>query len=113
MISVELPDKDDYPEIFDIIKTQFIPESCGVINPEQSSMQDKKCVEIYWKNYLQEALTHNNGDDVFYKVKLKHGGKFKTFIIQREEKTWHHQWVVPFIKYSWYSFMWIIMKSIQ
>ena len=42
IISAELPDKDDNPELFETIKTQLIPDPCGVINPDSPCMQDEE-----------------------------------------------------------------------
>ena len=54
IISTELPDKDDDPELFETIKTQLIHGLCRVINPDSPCMQEK-CIKQY-PNLMLEKL---------------------------------------------------------
>ena len=84
IISAELNDKDDDPELFETIKNQLIHGVCGVINPDSPWMQDKKCIKQYAKAYLQKTQTDNNGYSIYCKHKPEDRGKSTTLRIREE-----------------------------
>ena len=47
IISAELPNKDEDPELFEIVKKQMIHGPCGNINKKSVCMQDNKCTCIF------------------------------------------------------------------
>ena len=95
IISAELPDKDDDPELHEIIKTQLIHDPCGVFNPDSPCMPDKKCIKRYPKTYLQKTQTDNDGYPLYRIRKPEDGGKSTSLRVRGEEITSGNQWVLP------------------
>ena len=95
IISVELSDKDDDPELFETIKNQLIHGLYRFINPDSSCMQDKKCIKRYPKAYLQETQTDNDGYSLYCRRKPQDGGKSTSLRVRGKEITSGYDLVVP------------------
>ena len=57
LICAELPNPNEDPVLFEIIKTQMVHGPCGVLNPNVACMQDGKCTKKYPRPFTDETLT--------------------------------------------------------
>ncbi len=55
MIRAEIPDPDDEPELYDVIKTCMIHGPCGNLNPHSVCMVDGVCSKNYPKDFNEET----------------------------------------------------------
>ncbi len=98
IISAELPNPTEDPELFAIVKTQLIHGPCGNINPASPCMSDKICTKKYPRQFLQATET---GDDGYpsYRRRSPDDGGFSTKLAIRgqrgEQVVVDNRWVVP------------------
>ncbi|XP_069968669.1 uncharacterized protein [Bactrocera oleae] len=57
VISVELPDKEDDPELFEIVKTHMVHGPCGAHNPQYPCMKNGICSKKFPKTFTTETVT--------------------------------------------------------
>jgi hypothetical protein len=62
VISAEIPNPEEDPELFEIISKSMIHGPCGPFNPRSPCMKDKKCTKRYPRLMIQETQT---GDDSY------------------------------------------------
>ncbi|CAA7016472.1 unnamed protein product [Microthlaspi erraticum] len=62
VISAEIPDKDDDPHLYDVVKDMMIHGPCGAINKNSPCMVDGKCS----KRFPKPTCEHTSIDDQGY-----------------------------------------------
>jgi len=61
IISVEILDKDDEPELFNIMTTLMIYGPCGPQNTGSPCMQNKKCAKHFPKKFVDQTMIYQDG----------------------------------------------------
>ena len=98
VISAELPDPEEDPELYDIIKRHMIHGPCGALNPKAACMKDGRCTKRFPRDLLKETQTDRDGYPLYRRRAPGDGGfeaKIKVTHIP-EPVTVDNRWVVPY-----------------
>ena len=61
IISAEIPDKYDDPELYDVVSEFMMHDPCGIDNPRCQCMVDNKCSKKYPKKFIDHTSIDGNG----------------------------------------------------
>lgn len=95
IISAELPNPDEDPDLFEIIKTQLIHGPCKRINPRAPCMKDGKCTKRYPRDFLQNTQTGEDGYPLYRRRSPQDGGHTTKVYVKGKEIVVDNRWVVP------------------
>ena len=65
IISAEIPDKDEDPELYDIVSEFMMHGLCGIDNPRCQCMVDNKCSNNYPMKIQDHTGVDSNGYPVY------------------------------------------------
>lgn len=92
VISAELPNPEEDPELFEVIKKQMVHGPCGAQNPKAPCMVDGKCSKGFPKPFLAETETGNDGYPSYRRRKPGQGGHEATV----KNRKIDNRWTVPY-----------------
>ncbi|XP_057299673.1 uncharacterized protein LOC130630262 [Hydractinia symbiolongicarpus] len=61
VISAEIPNQQEHPELFEVVRSCMIHGSCGHLNPNSRCMEDGVCTKSFSKNFLASTVAEVNG----------------------------------------------------
>jgi hypothetical protein len=61
VISAELPDPTQDPELFAVVTKNMIHGPCGHLNPNSPCTKDGKCAKKYQRKLIKETQTGSDG----------------------------------------------------
>jgi hypothetical protein len=96
LICAELPDKDQEPELFELVSTMMIHGPCGQVNPESPCMVDGKCSKNFPKPFREETTLSEDG---YPSYRRRDTGRTYTKKIRRKDVHYDNRNVVPYCKY--------------
>ncbi|XP_076299348.1 uncharacterized protein LOC143218189 [Lasioglossum baleicum] len=88
IIDAELPDPEEDPELFEIVKKHTIHEPRGLCNPHSPCTKDGKCAKKYPRRMTQEAQTGGDGYPPYGRRKPDDGGHATTIKIDNNNFKW-------------------------
>ena len=97
LISAELPNPEEDPVLYNIVKSQMVHGPCGALNPRSPCMKDGKCCKKYPKAFIEETQTGNDGYPTYRRRKPENGGG--EAILRRSGNQVlevDNRWVVPY-----------------
>ncbi|XP_024315925.1 uncharacterized protein LOC100821537 isoform X4 [Brachypodium distachyon] len=92
IISAELPDKQNYPELYAMVVNHMMHGPCGVFNPKNVCMQNRACKNHYPRPFNPTTL---QGKDAYPVYRRRDNGR-------RAQVRGHmldNRWVVPYNPY--------------
>ncbi|XP_054290927.1 uncharacterized protein LOC129005912 [Macrosteles quadrilineatus] len=96
IISAELPNPEEDPELFEIVRKNMIHGPCGLHNPHSPCMKDGKCTKKYPRAMYKETQTGGDGYPQ-YRRRIPEEGGFTTNIkIKNMDFETNNQWIVPY-----------------
>lgn len=95
MVSAELPDPNEDPVLFDIVKNNMIHGPCGLHNPTSPCMQDRKCTKNYPKPFVTESQTGADSYPLYRRRSPDQGGHTATINSRGHQFVVDNSWVVP------------------
>nr|XP_033797247.1 uncharacterized protein LOC117359137 [Geotrypetes seraphini] len=97
VISAELPDPDQDPDLYAVITKNMIHGPCGYLNPSSPCMKDGKCTKRYPRQLIQDTQTGNDGYPLYRRRAIEDGGfKAKLTLRSKIEIEIDNRWVVPY-----------------
>ncbi len=74
VISAEIPDKEQDPELHNIVMSQMIHGPCGNLNQNSPCMKDRECTKNYPKPFIQHTEQGNDSYPKYRRLKPEDGG---------------------------------------
>ena len=103
VISAELPNPDEEPELFAIVSKQMVHGPCGPLNPCSPCMKDSKCTKGFPKHFIQETQTDHNGYPLYQRRRPDDGGFTAQVRVKQagiySEVQIDNRWIVPYNKF--------------
>ncbi|XP_063922978.1 uncharacterized protein LOC135137287 [Zophobas morio] len=96
IITAELPNVEEDPELFEIVTKNMIHGPCGGHNPHSPCMKDGKCTKKYPCQLLQETQTGGDGYPLYRRRKPDDGGYTTTIKIKNVDFEVDNRWIVPY-----------------
>nr|XP_029714104.1 uncharacterized protein LOC115258183 [Aedes albopictus] len=96
VISAELPNPVEDPELYAVVTKNMIHGPCGNLNSNSPCMKDKKCTKKYPRNFIAETQTGNDGYPVYRRRAPKDGGHTTKLKIRNTEIEIDNRWIVPY-----------------
>lgn len=96
VISAELPNPVEDPELYAVVTKNMIHGPCGNLNSNSPCMKDKKCTKKYPRNFITETQTGNDGYPVYRRRAPKDGGHTTKLKIRNTEIEIDNRWIVPY-----------------
>ncbi|KAL6888323.1 hypothetical protein ACP4OV_009349 [Aristida adscensionis] len=92
VISAELPDKNKYPELHDMVVKHMMHGPCGTLNPKNVCMQNGACKNHYPRQFNVETL---QGKDSYPIYRRRNNGR----VAKVRDEWLDNRWVVPYNPY--------------
>ncbi|XP_076256102.1 uncharacterized protein LOC143193665 [Rhynchophorus ferrugineus] len=92
VISAELPDKDEDPILYEIVKKNMVHGPCGTLNPNSPCMRDSKCSKKFPKSFQTQTITSDDGYPKYRRRSPEQGGKSATV----RNRDIDNRWIVPY-----------------
>ncbi|XP_057309998.1 uncharacterized protein LOC130647997 [Hydractinia symbiolongicarpus] len=65
VISAEIPNQQEHPELFEIVRSCMILGPCGHLNPNSRCMEDGVCTKTFPKKFLASTVAEVNGYSLY------------------------------------------------
>ena len=75
VICVQIPDKDEDLELYEIIAKWYMHGPCGSLDPKGSCMKDGRCKNRYWREF-QDVTT--NSENIYPLYGRRNNGRTTT-----------------------------------
>ncbi|XP_035211307.1 uncharacterized protein LOC118185544 [Stegodyphus dumicola] len=92
VISAELPDKDEDPILYEIVKKHMVHGPCGTLNPNSPCMRDSKCSKKFPKSFQTQTSTSDDGYPKYRRRSPEQGGQNGTV----RNHDIDNRWIVPY-----------------
>lgn len=92
VISAELPNKEEDPILYDIVKRHMVHGPCAPLNPNCTCMHEGKCTKNFPKAFQSYTSTGEDGYPKYRRLSPEEGGQIA--IIKNFEID--NRWVVPY-----------------
>ncbi|XP_063909244.1 uncharacterized protein LOC135126934 [Zophobas morio] len=96
IITAELPNAEEDPELFEIVKKNMIHGPCGEHNPHSPCMKNGKCTKKYPRQLLQDTQTGGDAYPLYRRRKPDDGGYTTTIKINNVDFEVDNRWIVPY-----------------
>ncbi|KIH60924.1 hypothetical protein ANCDUO_08810 [Ancylostoma duodenale] len=100
IISAELPNPEQDPELFEIVAKNMIHGPCGPLNNNSPCMKEGRCTKKYPREFLNETQTGSDGYPLYRRRRPGEGGYTTVTRLrvnnQPTEIEVDNRWVVPY-----------------
>ncbi|KAK3776922.1 hypothetical protein RRG08_016742 [Elysia crispata] len=95
-VSVEIPDRDPNPKLYELITTQNIHGPCGNVNPKSPCMDRNKCTKNFLKSFRQSTKVTENSYRLYMHRGPDSGGKTHIKKVNGNDLAVDNSFVVPY-----------------
>jgi hypothetical protein len=98
IISAEILNPEEDPQLFKTITSQMIHGPCGDYNKNAPCMQDGHCTKRYPKPLIKETQMARDGYPLYQRRSSEDGGHTACIKIKNQQLQIDNRWVVPYNK---------------
>ncbi|XP_075194167.1 uncharacterized protein LOC142294949 [Anomaloglossus baeobatrachus] len=91
IVWAEIPNQQQYPELYDIVVSHMVHGPCGVLNPASPCMQNGKCTKKFPKHLKQHTVKDLDGYPSYRRQDIEN--------IVHKNKHINNSWIVPYNPY--------------
>ncbi|XP_075188624.1 uncharacterized protein LOC142288848 [Anomaloglossus baeobatrachus] len=91
IVWAEIPNQQQYPELYDIVVSHMVHGPCGVLNPASPCMQNGKCTKKFPKDLKQHTVKDLDGYPSYRRQDIEN--------IVHKNKHINNSWIVPYNPY--------------
>ena len=95
-VAAELPDPNEDPELFNIVRRNMVHGPCGPRFPNSKCMINGKCSKKYPRPLVKETQTGEDGYPTYRRRSVEDGGHSFEMKIGGEIVTIDNRWIVPY-----------------
>ena len=98
LISAELPDPVEDPDLFKIVSSHMVHGPCGIgLDRDAPCMQDGKCSKRYPRSFVSETQVGDDGYPAYRRRMPDNGGHTAKIKMRNgQEKVIDNRWIVPY-----------------
>lgn len=96
IISAEIPDKQQYPMLYNIVIKNMIHGPCGFHNPASPCMKENICSKKYPRQFISETQTGDDGYPTYKRRSPDNGVNTAVIRVKGTEMRVDNRWVVPY-----------------
>ncbi|XP_055910681.1 uncharacterized protein LOC129945044 [Eupeodes corollae] len=97
IISVEIPDPNVDPELFNIVTTNMIHGPCGTLNMMSPCMDNGKCTKRFPKPCETDTITNMDGNPSYRRRDVDNGGQsYELRLSNGVRVDIDNRWIVPY-----------------
>ena len=89
IISVEIPDQDEDPILYEMVKNFMVHGPCGATNPKSPCMDKSQCTKHFPKKFMDHTIVDNEGFPLY-----KRGNNGR--IIEKNHIQLDNRYIVPY-----------------
>src|SRR5947207_11502055 len=96
IICAEIPDRNTYPDLYDVVVSNMMHGPCGPTHPDSPCMKDGKCSKKYPRQFCDETISNEDGYPIYRRREVIEGERRKVKV----KGVWlDNRWVVPHCPY--------------
>lgn len=96
IISAEIPDAEEDPELFETVTKYLMHGPCGTINPNAICMQNGKCSKKFPKDFSERTVLNPNNYPIYQR---RNNNRTCQKVVNRNIIDLDNKWVVPYCPY--------------
>ncbi|PAA56554.1 hypothetical protein BOX15_Mlig008917g4 [Macrostomum lignano] len=96
IVSAEIPDPEQQPVLYELVKTHMIHGPCGKENPACPCMENGECSKGFPKEFQQVTLTSDTGYPLYRRLSPEMGGFTVDKLFKGRSIRMDNRWVVPY-----------------
>ena len=91
IVCAEIPDKEQFPELYRIVTTFMMHGPCGISNSKSPCMEDGKCIKRFPKEFVEKTFAGEG----YPNYRRRNDGKYVT----KNGVPLDNKWIVPYNPY--------------
>ncbi|KAL6143230.1 hypothetical protein ACLB2K_053925 [Fragaria x ananassa] len=92
IVKAEIPDKDEEPQLYDLVLKHMIHGPCGLLNQQSSCMKNGECKKKFPKNFTNHTVQGNDA----YPIYRRRASRLPVPLCRRGDTMVDNRWVVPY-----------------
>ncbi|XP_024186018.2 uncharacterized protein LOC112190772 [Rosa chinensis] len=92
IVRAEIPDKDEEPQLYDLVLKHMIHGPCGTLNQQSSCMKNGRCNKSYPKSFVNFTVQGNDA----YPIYRRRASRLPVPLRRSRDTMVDNSWVVPY-----------------
>ncbi|XP_004308375.1 PREDICTED: uncharacterized protein LOC101294118 [Fragaria vesca subsp. vesca] len=92
IVRAEIPNKDEEPQLYDLVLKHMIHGPCGLLNQQSSCMKNGECKKNFPKNFTNHTVQGNDA----YPIYRRRASRLPVPLCRRGDTMVDNRWVVPY-----------------